>query len=608
MLARVFGKNSARGPTPIAKNQGDGSDPGAPEYSQLEAKLTSPAEMLLRQRVDKLLASGDLQSAIDEIREWKEQHPCGGELEHRLGLLLARQGNLVAAIHAIERSLHFAPRNAVVLNDLGTVLRRAGRRGEALEYFQLATHHAPGLSTARLNLVVELDHLGDISEARSQCATVLANEAQNADAWFWQGRLADRCDEIDAAAESYEKALALAPEAAFIWTNLGLVRLRQGNIADAISCQRIALQIAPESADIHTNLGLALQSSGDFAGALKSYQQALSRAPNDQTILLHVAIAQLTDGDFERGWDGYEYRWVRETACQRRPVATAWNGMPLQDGNPILVWGEQGLGDQIMFASCIEGLVREGAPLILECDPRLMPLFARSFAQATVIGGLSQADLDDICQRHCVTTQVPIGSLPRFFRRSGSAFPPHNGYLIPDPAKRLEYRKRLAQLPGRLNVGISWAGGAPATRQRLRSLPLSDWSPILTAPEINFISLQYTPCDDAIEAAESAYGVRISHWQDAIDTFDNTAALVSELDLIVSVCTTVVHLAGALGVPTLVLTPAIPEWRYLARGTKMPWYPSVHLIRQTNTRGWSAVIAEVRMQISAKKQPADKSQ
>ena len=177
---------------------------------------------------------------------------------------------------------------------------------------------------------------------------------------------------------------------------------------------------------------------------------------------------------------------------------------------------------------------------------------------------------------------VPMSGLGEFLRGSAAAFPAHAGYLAANPSRRLHWRTRLTALGPGLRVGISWRGGTDRTDRRLRSIPLEQWQPILRLPGVRFVSLQYGDCRQEVEAMR-AKGVSIVHWQEPVDDLDECAALLCELDLVVSVTTTVIHLAGALARPVWVLVPARPGWRYLLEGERLPWYPSARLWRQAET-------------------------
>jgi hypothetical protein len=269
-----------------------------------------------------------------------------------------------------------------------------------------------------------------------------------------------------------------------------------------------------------------------------------------------------------------------------------WRGESLA-GKSLHVASEQGLGDQVMFASMFPDLIAAGARCTFEVHPRLERLFARSFAGAEVVA--KRPDRPAAAQP--ADYYVPMSGLGEFLRRGLAEFPAHSGYLAADRARRLHWRTRLTALGPGLRVGISWRGGTARTDRRLRSIALERWRPILRRRGLRFVSLQYDDCRQEVEAMR-AEGVSLVHWQEAIDDLDETAALVSELDLVISVPTTVVHLAGALARPVWVLVSARPGWRYLREGERLPWYPSARLWRQAELDDWDPLIAGVAGAIS----------
>jgi hypothetical protein len=330
---------------------------------------------------------------------------------------------------------------------------------------------------------------------------------------------------------------------------------------------------------------------GDFPRADRTFARVLELAPGYAAGRSDYAHALLARGEFARGWELYESRWEAEGWPDRAAYTQPpWNGEPLA-GKRLLVWGEQGIGDQIMFASMVPEVLAQAAACCLTCEPRLAEIFTRSFPAARVVAQGS-AEPSTLAGQH-FDYQVPMGSLGRHLRRDFGDFPQLRGYLHADPAKTRAWAQRLAALgPGR-KIGISWRGGFVGTRRHLRSIDLQEWTPILTVPDARFVSLQYTECAAEREALRARHGIALHHWQQAIDDYDETAALVGALDLVISVCTALVHLAGALGRPAWVLVPAIPEWRYMRQGDRMPWYSSVTLIRQQRIGAWGEVIADV---------------
>jgi hypothetical protein len=246
----------------------------------------------------------------------------------------------------------------------------------------------------------------------------------------------------------------------------------------------------------------------------------------------------------------------------------------------VLVWGEQGLGDEIMFGSCLPDLVASGARCTLDCSPRLRPLFARSFPQVRV----AEHPIDGI---DCT---MAIGSLPLLFRANADAFPRHNGYLRPDLGRVAAWREQLAALGDGLKVGLTWRGGLLRTGQKQRSLDPGELGALLRVPKVRWVSLQHGDTAAQLRQVQEAHGVSVASWDHALADLDETAALVSALDLVITVCSTVVHLTGALGRPAWVLTPSAPAWRYRRAGTRMPWYPSVLLYRQRVHGDWTETV------------------
>ena len=269
-----------------------------------------------------------------------------------------------------------------------------------------------------------------------------------------------------------------------------------------------------------------------------------------------------------------------------------WRGGSLH-GHTILVYAEQGVGDEIMFASCLPDLIKMGGRCIVECDPRLVRLFSRSFPDAHFVAASDMNDGEWLPKPSPIDLQVAAGDLPSHFRRQLGDFPHHVGYLQADPSRVEYWRAKLSALGPGLKIGISWRGGLKLSRAHLRSIPLDQLLPVLHQEGVHFINLQYGPCSEEMNSIQRQAGISIHHWAEAHTDFDEMAALIVALDIVVSVCTTVIHLAGALGRPTWILVPAVPEWRYLNSGNHLPWYPSVKLFRQENLRKLNDVIQEI---------------
>lgn len=398
-------------------------------------------------------------------------------------------------------------------------------------------------------------------------------------------------------ADEYGRAQALAADAAArrtdsyeAWLMLGRAHQKLHEPARALECFDVALRLRGDDAELYDFRGSMLQELGRLQEAFADFDRALALRPDFPLAAFHLGMARLLAGDFERGWQGYELR--RQGAGYETIAAgfPRWDGSPLT-GRTLLVAREQGLGDEIMFASMLPELITQARHCVVECDPRLVATFRRSFPAATVVGTVA-GGLPASVAPASIDVAIEAGSLPALLRRQASDFPRQDGYLRADPQSVARWRDRLAALGPGLTVGLAWSGGVRRTRRELRSIPLAQLLSLLGVPGCRFVSLQYTAgAREEIEALREEHGVVVHHWPEAIDDYDQTAALVCALDCVVSVCTAAVHLCGALGRPVLVLAPVGPEWRYGQSGEAMPWYRSVRIVRQGAYGEWGPVIA-----------------
>jgi tetratricopeptide (TPR) repeat protein len=348
-------------------------------------------------------------------------------------------------------------------------------------------------------------------------------------------------------------------------------------------------------------LGYALESTGKFDEALACYDRALEAEPGNVQAHVNRATLNLLRGDFERGWEEYEWR-LREplyAPLHARFALPQWDGTPLK-GRSILVYAEQGLGDEIMYASCLNEVIASAGRVVIDCEPRLAPLYRRSFPQATIHAGAQNDPADWLPGARPLDLKVALASLPFHLKRRAGSFPRHSGYLKADPARVQHWKAKLGELGPGMKVGLSWRGGVPKTGRALRSLDLEQLLPVLRQP-LHFVSLQYGDSRAELTRLRQMHRITVQQWPEAIDDYDETAALVCALDLVISVCTSAVHLAGALGRPVWVLAPLKPEARYGLAGESMPWYPSARLFRQAAFGDWRPVVARVAAELEKSK-------
>ena len=491
-----------------------------------------------------------------------EHDPAFADAHERLAFCLFRQGDLEAAADALVLALHFAPASAGAHRLLARVRRGQGQRREAV---------------AEMERAAALD--GTDAEALNQLG-----------AW----RLED--GDPQGAALAFEEAVRRAPGMARAHSNLGCVLFRDlGEYERGAQHIEGALALSPEDPDALANYTMVLSQRGDTDGTIALCDRLLQANPELHEMRLNRALALLKQGRFAEAWPDYESRRVlKHSNFVPRPYNfPEWRGEPLA-GRTLLVYGEQGIGDEIMFASCLPDVLAQAGSCILDCSPRLEALFRRSFPGATVVG-VEQSDTRPawLASAHAIDFQVALGSLPLHLRRHAADFPRHAGYLVPDPQRVAHWRARLAAAGPHPWAGFAWRGGMPSTRRTLRSMALADWLPLLGESTVRWVSLQYGDSREERDVFIRTHGRLFEHWGEAVDDLEELAALIGALDMVVSVQTATVHLAGALGKPVWVAIPAVAEWRYLERGETMPWYPSARLFRQERTGEWGPVMERI---------------
>jgi hypothetical protein len=378
------------------------------------------------------------------------------------------------------------------------------------------------------------------------------------------------------------------------WDNLnaiGAAYRRAQNVPKAREYMLKAYEINPESPVILSNLAGTYINEGNPEEAVKWSKLALEREPNNPNFALNYGLALLETGNFKEGWQWYDRGRENTTWTARDygPDVKRWNGEP---NKIVVVYGEQGVGDEILFASCLPDLIKMSEAVVIDCHPRLVDVMARSFPDCIVQGTRKEEYIRWNPKDYGITHKVPIGSLPRFFRNERKDFPSISNYIQPDPEQVKAYKK-----PG-LRVGLSWAGGTKATHVGLRSIDPRDLGPILNVPGIDWVSLQYTNnADLEVEKMRQEFGCRIEHDNEMNADLDKLFGCIAGLDLIVTVCTSVVHFAGAMNKKALVMTPIKSAWRYAVR--PMPWYPQHELILQKTEGDWNDVLHAIADRLEA---------
>jgi tetratricopeptide (TPR) repeat protein len=473
---------------------------------------------------------------------------------------------------------------ADVLRDLKDIAARrrqeqgdARSRGAAAVLEQAIAHHTAGElleAATRYREVIRIDP-GN-AEAHHNLAGVLQQ----------QGWINDAISELGA-------ALQIRPEYAEAHYNLGNLLRLQDRLSEAVRHYRRAVALQPKFAQAHNNLAGVLKELGELDAAREHYDRALLLDPENNDARFNRATLMMLQGELKGGRREHESRLQRRDLGHRVFPAPfpAWDGSDLSE-RTVLVCAEQGMGDEVMYASCIPALVERSRRCIVQCDPRLAPLFRRSFPAAEIVGAPREEDRQLLSSLGEVDVHVVAGSLPYHLGLGTPTHPAPVAYLVPEPQQAAVWRERLDGLPQGLNVGISWRSLGDVKERAARTIALERWAPVLSTPGVNFINVQYGPTAQELEAAERAVGVHVHDWDD-LDRFNDLEGLAAQLaclDLVITIDNSTAHLAGAVGTPTWILLPLVPDWRWLLGRSETPWYPRTRLIRQQRRGEWSDVI------------------
>jgi tetratricopeptide (TPR) repeat protein/SAM-dependent methyltransferase len=476
--------------------------------------------------------------------------------------------------------------SAAQLCEQGSRLQFAGRLDEAPALFEWALRLDPNCAAAYFGLGYGLLLCNKHREAETYYEQGLLIDDTDGAAWNNLGSIYSALEQWDEAVACYHSALQINAANAKAHFNLGNVYKEREQLSEAAACYRRALYIDPALPEAHINLGVVvLQKDGRFEDAVASHSRAIQIRPHDPEAHFHRALTWLLMGDFERGWREYRWRWPYYTT-PRDFSFPDWTGGVTE--KTILLYSEQGIGDEIQFASCFPEVLERVAQCVIECNPRLVSLFARSFPLAQVVGKPLSIPA---AQEFGVDQQIAAGSLPGLFRNHLEDFPKRPRFLAACPRRRAEWRERFTQLGDGLKVGISWRGGSKASSRRRRSTLLEQWKPVFSIPGVQFVNLQYGSCDAELDALRAACGATVHRWPDAdpLNDLDGLAAQIAELDLVISVDNATVHMAGALGVPVWTLLHFAPNWRWMLGRGDSPWYPSMSLLRQCDYGNWDSV-------------------
>ena len=501
-----------------------------------------------------------------------------------------------AALASYDHALAIDPDSIEDLSSRSKALIDLERPAEALASCDKALAIQPDYADALNNRGGALQNLKRHTEALASYDKVLALKPDDADALYNRGNVLLSLKRHAEALASFDQAIAITPDHAQALSNRGDALLHLAKFEEALASYNRSLAIKPDYAEVFSNRGNALQNLRRYQEALDSYGRALTLKPDHVDAHWNECLCRLYIGDFARGWEKYEWRWLiwQPEASKRGPSHTLWDGSYI-DG-ALFVWGEQGLGDQILYAGMLDELRRQARKLVVVVERRLVQLFRRSFPGVEFIEQSKNIDTSH------ADVHVPMGSIGRYFRNRWEDFPlRRTGYLVPDHERAAGLRARLAG-DGRLLVGLSWISKVENWGVH-KSARLSDFEPILKLPGIRFVDLQYGDTGEERSTVMKQTGVEVTRVED-VDNFediDGLAALISACDVVVTISNTTAHIAGALGKPVYLLAPYAlgTLWYWHFDRDVSPWYPTLRLFRQPANGDWASVIQRVAEELRA---------
>jgi len=538
--------------------------------AELKALAIAP---MLQRAIDAIRAE-DARTAYDWAVKALEQDEHSGLGWYLLGIALERAGDLVNSIRAYEAALKLLPDHGEVACDLGRLAHRLGMAPQAEDLYRRFLARYP-----------------DDAEAANNLACAIRD----------QGR-------VDEAIELLRPAIVKTPDNAMLWNTLGSIISDQGDFPNAQVFFAEALRLNPAFAKARHNLASTLLMQDDIEGALVENAAAIAEVKaEDDRQMMRLARSSMLHcvGRIGEGWDEYESRLHPQFSGRTAFAIDRPRWEPGADlaGKSFLVVGEQGLGDEVLFANILPDLIERLGPkgkLSLAVETRLVSLFQRSFPSAFVrphatydVGGRLNRVVPALDEGPAIELWSPIASLMREYRRTLEDFPSRPGFLVADPARVAHWRKALAAAPAGPKVGLLWKSAITKDARHRYFSPFGAWAPVLAARGVSFVNLQYGDCAEELAAARREFGVEI--WSppgiDLKQDLDDVAALSCALDLVVGFSNATFNLAAACGAPNfLISTPG--AWPRLGT-TSYPWYPQTRVFLPPGFGEWEAVMVEV---------------
>jgi len=535
-----------------------------------------------------LHAAGRVDDAEECFRNAVRLNPMNTDALNNLGNICRERGQLADAEEKHRRALAIDPTAFVNWKSLGQVLRESGRLDDAMNCFQSALELDPTDADVLVGIGSIHAARAELPEAEGYFRRVLQTDENRFDALCNLADVLRRLDKLGEAESFARKASVIRPDDPDALNTLACILLRMSALDEAEACCRKALAIRSEDAPTQITLGNILNKRHRLDESEACFRAALRLRPNSGSARYNLSTLRMLKGDYKEGLDLYESRF--DVLMQDFGVARAirdllnddrrWRGEDLR-GQRLLIWTEQGFGDTLMVLRYLPMLKERGAAeIIVLCERELARL-------VRCVSGMGDVECAQSVAAEAFDVHCPIMSLPFLFYPTQGGIPDHVPYIAVPEELRHAWKERFPSAT-KLKVGLAWAG-SNSLRDDRRSIPLAAFEPVMKSPEVQFVSLQKGEGSEQV----GAWRGRIDDWMDDCDDFLDTAALVGNLDLIISIDSAIVHLAGALGKPVWLLNRYGSDWRWGLESEHCRWYPTMRIFRQRSLAGWNRVMAQV---------------
>jgi tetratricopeptide (TPR) repeat protein len=501
-------------------------------------------------RLVNLYKQGQFLSVIKQAQSITNQYPEAFMVWNILGASAAEIGMLDQAVEAYNKALLLKPDYAKAYNNMGITLREQGKLDKAIEAYKKAVSLNPDYAEAYCNMSVILKDQGKLDQAVEFCKKALSIKPDYAQAYSNMGIALREQDKLEEAITAYKKAVSLKPDYAEAISNMGNIFKDQGKLEEAIEAYNKCISLKPDYAKAYSGLGIALKEQGKLDESITEHKKALILKPDYAQAHLNLSYALLTSDRLKEGLEEYEWRWKtpKFLSWKRHFLQPLWNGQTSLKGKKILLWCEQGIGDTINWSSYLPLIASQAEHCIVECQDKLIPLLERSFPNVEIKAENRNFD----SQRNDFDVHLPMGSLYKHFFEEITQTPKTEAFLIPDPARVNFWKDRLKSLGKGPYIGISWKSSVVSAYRLQHYPPISEWSPILTIPDVTFINLQYVDFEEDVKAVKDELGVTVHNFDDLdqYNNIDDVAALCAALDIVVSTKVTPPFISSAVGTST----------------------------------------------------------